>query len=54
MDEKERARRSHDFFSTLPAQLQNQLAMQKRMEARGEAPRDANIMTRYKFSRWYD
>lgn len=54
MNEQERAKRGYDFFSTLPPQLQNQLAMQNKLKAENKAPAPPPIPDRYRFSRWYD
>jgi hypothetical protein len=54
MTEQERTRRSYDFFSTLPPQLQNQLSMQHRLESEHKSPQGTQIIDRYYFSKWYE
>jgi hypothetical protein len=54
MNEQERTRRSFDFFSTLAPELQNRLAMQKKLSAENKAPAPQPIIEKYKFSKWYD
>ncbi|MGN0633463.1 MAG: hypothetical protein ACI4JW_06295 [Oscillospiraceae bacterium] len=54
MTENERSRRSHDFFSTLPPQLQNQIAVQKKLTAENKPPKTPDVFDRYRFTRWFD
>lgn len=54
MNQEERERRSHDFFSTLPPELQNRIAIQKKLTAENKAPQNPPIPDKYRFTSWFD